>query len=587
VFAGCCPKGSDPRSFLNRYYLVRRKGDTLMTSKTEVSKRVKVVSDATILFADMVDSSMLSHICDPVAYDRLVSSFQEMCVNVVREMLVTNKDKHSESHIEASVRGDELSLIITCDPFSKKSTLPDVRLQCSTWLALQVAIRLKRHWLLVEENKSRICNGQPPLGIAIGLHAGPVIVRPHLRFASCEKPLKTKSCVSAEGYAINIAKRVETASRGGRFSRIYLTRPIYNRTPADFRQAFVRVVVPELKGIPVAPIIYEAKGIGHFDDKSFPKGPEFESSDNLKLYNRVVTTNPDEVWLLLDLAHRYFDVGMYDEAAERYKLVIESDPEFPPAYAYLGRAHLRNYRFQEAHTALDRATDLDKEQARSNHFFAVCLRRQALFALHKEQASPRARDLFQRAINFHDKACRIAQLENMDFPWAQNGLNWTITQCEEFPDLSVPYDITKALESSRMLRRFVCKSPAWRAKEHLILHTIGFIRLKQRSYNSAAQYLQKALSSLDDRWSDPASAPDSKGYAERKAEILYHLGLCEYLRRTDQDLSTAIEWWRNARHTIEDAWDHIHVRRALEGQYWWYHRIKTGEEIRTIGSLTE
>ncbi len=538
------------------------------------------VMEATILFADMVDSSMLSHVHDPSRYDRLVSSFQEMCAGTVEKMLRESEDK--ERHVEAMVRGDELCMILACSLPGKSQQDFDTRVHQCTWLALQVAIRLKRSWLLVPENKERIWNGQPPLGIAIGIHAGPVVVRPHIRFKQGLGILSSQKSVSAEGYAINTAKRVEAISRLGRFSHIYLTRPIYNRTPADFRQAFVRVDVPDLKGIATAPIIYEAKGIGHFDDKAFPQSPEFDDPENLELYEKIVSNNPDQIWLLLDLAHKYFDIGEYDKAAERYKLVIEADPEFAPAFAYLGRAHFRNYRFAEAHAALENALNLSKDQARANHFFAVCLRREALLILHKENSEPRARDLLQEAIGLHHKAFRTAELEQMDYTWALNGLNWTIAQSCDVRGISVPYGLKQAFESSEHLRSRMAETQG--TKEHLILHTLGFIQMQQKEYAAAKRFLKQAQENLNKRKGEQTDAPDLKGYAERKAEILYHLGLCEYRSRGQDGLKTAVGKWKEALQTIQDAWG-TQAKWACEGQYWWYQTIETKSGIGTIGSL--
>ena len=534
--------------------------------------------EATILFADMVDSSMLSHVHDPPRYDSLVSSFQEMCADTVENALRESQDK--ERHIEATVRGDELCMILACSLPGKNHTAFETRVNQCTWLALQVAIRLKRSWLLVEENKERIWHGQPPLGIAIGMHAGPVVVRPHRRFRQGLETPSSQMSTSAEGYAINTAKRVEGISRLGRFSHIYLTRPIYNRTPADFRQAFVRVDVPDLKGIATAPIIYEAKGIGHFDDKAFPQSPEFDELEHLELYEKVVSNNPDQIWLLLDLAHKYFDIGEYDKAAERYKLVIESDPEFAPAYAYLGRAYFRNYRFAEAHAALESATELSKDQVRANHFFAVCLRREGLFALHKENSASRAADLIQAAIDFHDRAARTAELEQLDYDWALNGLNWTIAQSFDFRDMSRPYGLDQAFEKSKRLRSRRIKTQP--SKEHLILHTLGFILMQQKQYSAAKRFFNQAQDNLDKR--KGTTAPDLKGYAERKAEILYHLGLCEYRSRRQDGLKAAVTKWKEALDTIQNAWGN-QAKWACEGQYWWYERIETDSGTRTIGSL--
>lgn len=528
--------------------------------------------EATILFADMVDSSTLSHVHDPHQYDEIVSAFQKTAVEVVAEVI---KETERPDHLEAAVRGDELSLIVATVVDSDQSTDLDDSSRRLSALALQIAVRLKRRWLLTPENVRRVRAGQPPLGIAIGIHAGPVVVGKHRRFTPDSRD--SVSATTAEGYAINLAKRVETAARAGRFSRVFLTRPIYNRTPSDFRQAFVRADVPQLKGLPAAPTIYEAKSIGHFDDRAFKQGIEFDNDENLGVYESIVRANPDEVWLLLDLAHKYFDTGEYEKAARKYESVIEVDPEFAPAHAYLGRAYLRDYRLPEAQSCLERAVELNPGQARANNYLAVCLRRLAVLALYDRQLE-RARELLQRAVHYHDRACRISAGEGaLSFPWARNALNWTIAQCAGFESqMSLPYGIEGAYTDAGSLHQSIVNSPLWQAKQHLTLHSLGFIKLRQNQWGPALTHLRHAMAALDHRKGD--SGLDEKGYAEKKSELLFHMGLCEY---HENGLTTAIVSWQKAVNTITEAWGIENAHRACDGQYWIRHPIPDGR----VGSI--
>ncbi len=171
----------------------------------------------------------------------------------------------------------------------------------------------------------------------------------------------------------------------------------------------------------------------------------------------------------------------------------------------------------------------------------------------------------------------------MDYDWALNGLNWTIAQSFDLVGMSVPYGLDQAFESSARLRNRMIKTQG--TKEHLILHTLGFIRMQQKQYAAAKRYLNQAQESLNKRKGKHTDAPDLKGYAERKAEILYHLGLCEYQSRRQDGLKTALEKWKEALQTIAEAWG-TQTRWACEGQYWWYQCIETAKSgIRTIGSL--
>ncbi|MDJ0762495.1 MAG: tetratricopeptide repeat protein [Myxococcota bacterium] len=521
---------------------------------------------AIILFADLVDSSILSHILSPIEYNNIVKHFQKSATEIVNETL--NNAIISNCHLNVDVRGDELCLILALkNPDDKK-------LEELVTTFLQIAIRLKRKWLLVESNEERINKGQSPLDLAIGIHSGPVIVTSDRRF----KPnsLTLEDVDTAEGYAINLAKRVETASRMGRFSRIFITQPIYNRTTADFRQAFDRVDVPELKGIPVVPFIYEAKGVGHFDDRHFAQISEFTDSE-VEIYEEVVSANPGAVWLLLDLAHMYFDKGNYEEAAEKYQNVLNVDPDFAPAHAYKGRAYFRDYWPKEAKAALVRAIEIAPGQARINHYLGVCLRREAVIALWENGDYREAKKLFEQAIYYHERAHRIKELQNMELPWALNGLLWTIAQSFDCDGVSTPFDLDRAYEKALKQKERLESNDNLKFKLHLILHTAGFICLQQakrlKRENKMRQHRQKAKEALDylnmakreleQRDNNPELKPDSKGLAERKAEIIYHIGCCQVELGEDAQGS-----WQGAILTIVEPWPPNDVNRVLDCQYW-------------------
>jgi tetratricopeptide (TPR) repeat protein len=366
----------------------------------------------------------------------------------------------------------------------------------------------------------------------------------------------------------------------GRWSRVFLTRPIYDATIPDFRQAFVRTDVAALKGLPTPPIIYEAKGIGHFDNKAFPQDADFQSRANVELYEKLVAAEPDELWLVLDLAHKYFDGGDYEGAIRKYKAAIEVDPGFAPAYAYLGRAYFRNYCLGPAAAALRRAVEINPDHARASNFLGVCLRRQALQCHWGEPGhEERGDELLREAVAWHERAIRVSTVEQMRFPWARNALNMTIAESYKRP-VQTPYRLPQALLHSRELLEDV--DVRAERKEHLVLHTMGVIKLKLKSWDEARAYFRRALGLLEKRQqTDPVSI-DAKGFAERKAEILFHWGLC--------DLGHSGRWdgaqrrWRDAKNAVKQGWGRD-WRRVWEEQYWTKRRVSAGQDQSTIDDV--
>ena len=98
------------------------------------------------------------------------------------------------------------------------------------------------------------------------------------------------------------------------------------------------------------------------------------------------------------------------------------------------------------------------------------------------------------------------------------------------------------------------------------------------------------MSALDTRMAPRmggASRPDAKGYAEKKAEIFYHVGLCQSRDSAIRNgLNEAIVSWRRAKIEIGEAWG-SQATRAWEGQYWIHHPVPIPGGRSTIAALVE
>lgn len=163
--------------------------------------------DIVILFADVAGCSEISNHKKLREYNDFIRSFQE-CFSKVCEHYEKEEYKGNEAFFDYQLRGDEGCL---------KILVPDREdLSVDIDNAINIALDLKRKWLLGEENKRRVENGLLPVDLGLGIHAGKVWVNE-------EKDEKGNIKYSPEGYAINLAKRIESESRGGKFSHILIS----------------------------------------------------------------------------------------------------------------------------------------------------------------------------------------------------------------------------------------------------------------------------------------------------------------------------------------------------------------------------
>jgi tetratricopeptide (TPR) repeat protein len=83
------------------------------------------------------------------------------------------------------------------------------------------------------------------------------------------------------------------------------------------------------------------------------------SDDPLGFFERRVEEHPDDLAARLDLAHRYLDTGMVEDALSEYSVALELDPDDAEALAHVGIILYQNGRPEEALRSVDRALSTD------------------------------------------------------------------------------------------------------------------------------------------------------------------------------------------------------------------------------------
>lgn len=266
---------------------VRKKKKKVKGKSTERTNERYIVT----LFADIVGCSEISNNKKLREYNKFLSDFQDCFEKVCEHYKKERYEETEYPYFKWGVRGDEGCLMI----FVSKN---DSSLAKDIDIAIKIACDLKRVWLFTENNIHRIRDdGLLPVDVAIGIHAGKVWINK-------DGPDKYRP----EGYAINLAKRIESASRDGKFTHILLSEAargqLHNLKDED-TYIFDDPFPIEPKGISRNVRVFEIKH--HFLRTNWDEEPSEASilyndlDDNkIGILEMAYKANPTNLWLAED-----------------------------------------------------------------------------------------------------------------------------------------------------------------------------------------------------------------------------------------------------------------------------------------------
>jgi class 3 adenylate cyclase len=253
--------------------------------------------DTAIMFADVIGASEVSNHVSVRAYKEFVQEFKNIfnraCESYLSSWLDDLKEGAEFSH---SARGDEGILLI----YPKANTY-----QASLLIdvAINIALELKRTWLLSKRNKEHVIAGIVPIELAIGIHSGQTYLA-----EGTEGGLEV---MRPEGYAINLAKRVESFSRTGQYTHIFVSEAAHgllNRLPDEKTYLFDEPKTLSAKGFSREIRAFEV--MHHFLPTDWTDGVEapadnpwsnallrVPSPEHLTVYKAALQLNPTNVWL--------------------------------------------------------------------------------------------------------------------------------------------------------------------------------------------------------------------------------------------------------------------------------------------------
>ncbi|MFN8524832.1 MAG: sugar phosphate nucleotidyltransferase [Chloroflexota bacterium] len=481
------------------------------------------VTEAIILFADIIGASTISEHASEEDYDAFISEFQDLALTVVNSNLdryqFTEEDR---AFCEFSVRGDELVLLLYT-----RDQIRDLR------AATSIAIELKRRCFLSSFNKRR--RGKLFYDVGIGIHAGNVILRRHPSIAGSPRTF------NAEGYAINLTKRIEGYSREGSLSRILMSKRIRDIAPPQIILSD-RINAP-LKGIYGSYALYELIAYGDIED---PENVDRVEPIDIDYHVAALESSPYDIWLALMVARYYYDEEEYSTADNYYRDVTEIYRDFAIGYMYRGRSMYRQNKPLEAREMLVRACELDPLSGKAHHFMAVALRRLGQY---------------EAALDHHERATKYASGTSRPAPFEFNAFAYSIA--ESYPQfVAKGYNLDKARayldRAQKELGSDVTKY------EYLLEHTRGVIEMRSGQLEEALRSFHSAIECIN---GDRSISPRKR--EEKLLELHYHLGEATAMERSSDGAIPSerkSEALRLLRKSLESS--------AIEGEdapvYYWF-----------------
>lgn len=289
-----------------------------------------------VLFMDLVSSTDVASVTDLERYAEFSRAFQSTCREQCQYYLAErSKDKYRSdgTHYLVEVIGDELAVFL----HTEKPHDDVYQLIC-------LAISLKCAWLGTPLNASRVESGRPSFELAAGIHSGPVWAT------------RTADGFERSGFAINLAKRIESASREGERFRIYLSDSAFKLVNRRMRNVlFGPRKRLQLKGVTPEIAAYEV--VESFVNPARCLPPSRMESF-ARVARRALGTDTFDLWIhsCLQNAAARSDDRVSEESLELCKQVLNMDPNNAVALYYHAEACFEADDFESARLYLEDLT---------------------------------------------------------------------------------------------------------------------------------------------------------------------------------------------------------------------------------------
>lgn len=298
---------------------------------------------ATMLFADLMSSTEMAKNLTLLQYDEMIVDLQSSMYEIVSHHLSHYGYVGNGLDSYWSIAGDELRVFLYSG-----AVRFDVR------NALLIAAKIKLAWLASAFNERILQEGRLVSRIGVGINCGKVI-----KDVSEWRVRMGEDQPNIEGYAINVAKRIESASREGSVYQIMVGDSFYGKCQEsnEINVAFSKPRGLVFKGLGQKIPVYEVVFFINFE--ILPSMPASLQNELLDKMQYAVTQPMPEPWIFVTLLRHYVSLiasGRHEyletHAIELAKQALEVLDYKPVIYNILGWFHIYGQSLRNLETAL-------------------------------------------------------------------------------------------------------------------------------------------------------------------------------------------------------------------------------------------
>lgn len=286
---------------------------------------------ATTLFCDIINSTQIANILGSQDYYDFIQEFYKISNLVKADFHNNMKDPRRNQFVDWEARGDEICIIFYSplidykDPDKSEAFVYD-----DIQDAIKIAVNLKLKWWSNGRNKDRINEQKKVFDLGIGIHSGLV------NFEEKKPGQFTKPI----GYSISVAKRVESLTRQGKYSKIMLSQSVnqYLRNKEEFKYIvqLVSAGLMSAKGVDDMSV-YELRSFRWFSD--FFNFTDIDD-DTTKSFYKEFRNNPHNIWIGNLLANIEYQKGDFKKANRIFQQLAEIEGESADFFNNIGVTYI-------------------------------------------------------------------------------------------------------------------------------------------------------------------------------------------------------------------------------------------------------
>lgn len=291
---------------------------------------------ATILFVDIMDSMEMANYWDTKKYSDFLSEFQRVMQHAI---CIWQKGIR-----QIKCAGDELVVF-----YCSKDVGDDIV------NAIQLANTLKIMWYVSEPNRKRVKEGKKILDLGVGINTGDVTYGYRPVVNELKKFIPRRK--TFEGLPISLAKRIESFSRQGRYSRIMVGHRTMNELNKLYHHYECESMgLQRLKGMSQEIPVFELKSCYSLEGEILGEDEGFEWE--IKQLERVRVFDPSNIWLLMTLIDIYRNKEKYKKVKELCREAIAVDASVGNIHYELAVSLHEHKSYEEALSHFEAAINL-------------------------------------------------------------------------------------------------------------------------------------------------------------------------------------------------------------------------------------